>query len=128
MWLGIIISPLGILVTIVLVSPYKGVYLLGVSTLSLVGVVLVLTLLPIFVGLIRWICHIQLFQGLKLLNGRGLNKVNAFLLLSMWCGNKLWRTWERVIQIPMWREFVLIIQGGCAIPTIGFLWSGRWWT
>jgi hypothetical protein len=81
--------PLWILVTMVSVSPCSGVFLSGVSPLSLVGVVLFLTLFYIIVVLIRWVFHIKLFKGLNLLNGRGLNKVNACLLLSMCWGNKL---------------------------------------
>jgi len=73
----------------------------GGFLLSLVVVIFVLTLLPVIVGLIRGIFYIQLFKGLNLLNGRVLNKIRTFILLSMWWGDGLKGTRKRVIHITL---------------------------
>jgi hypothetical protein len=102
-WLIVIVSPLGVLVSLILVAP-SGMVLLGViSSWSWVVIVLVF---PFLLGIIRWmgwIFHIQLFKSLKLLNGRGLKKFNTDMWLSWWRRNWVWRTRKWKIWIILWR-------------------------
>jgi hypothetical protein len=78
--LEVIVPPLSRL--IVIVDPIGRVLLGVISSWSRVVIVLVF---PFLLGIIHrmgCIFHIQLFKSLKVLNGRGLNKVNVGLWLS----------------------------------------------
>jgi hypothetical protein len=72
----VVISPLGVLVTLVLVAPDRLVLLGFISPWSWLIIVSIFSFLFGVIQLMGWICCIQLLKILKLLNGRGLNKVN----------------------------------------------------
>ena len=100
--MSVVISPLGILIPLVLVAP---------SRLVLLGVIFALTwvvIVPIFsflFGIIRlmgWIFRIQLFKILIFLNGRGLNKINPNMWLSLWWSHGLWRARKWRVHIMLW--------------------------
>jgi hypothetical protein len=84
-WLAIVISPLRVCIGLALVSPSLGILLWGIPTLSLV---LILSLLPVIVGLLRWVGRIQLFKGLNLLEMGRLNEVDPCLVLFVWGYNR----------------------------------------
>jgi hypothetical protein len=73
----VVIVPLGVLVTLILVPPSRLVFLGVISTWSWVIIVSVFLFLFGIIRLMGQIFHIQLLKCKKLLNGRGLNKVNA---------------------------------------------------
>jgi len=79
----VVISPLGVLVPLVLVS-LDGLVL--VSSWSRI-IVLVFSFLFGIIRLMGRIFHIQLFKILKLLNGGGMNKANPSVWLSLWRSN-----------------------------------------
>jgi hypothetical protein len=102
-WLIVTVSPLGFLVILNLVAP-RGMVLLGV--ISSWSWVVIVSVFPFHLGIIRRmgrIGHTQLFKSLKLLSGRGLNKVNIGMWLSWWGSNRLWTTREWKIWIVLWR-------------------------
>jgi hypothetical protein len=99
----VVIFPLGVLVTLVLVSPNKLIYLGVISPWSSVIIVLVISFLFGIIQLMGWIFCIQLFKILKLLNVRGMNKVNPSMWLSLWRRNWLWRTRKWKIWIILWQ-------------------------
>jgi hypothetical protein len=106
-WLFVFFVPLG-----VLVSPNRMV-LLGVISSSSWVVVVFVSLFSFILGIIQMmglIFHIQLFKIMKLLNGRGLNKVNADMWFSLWRRKSLWR-------IRKWK--IWIVLGGRSIWCIG---------
>jgi hypothetical protein len=83
----VIIVPLGVLVSLILVAP-KGMILLGI--IFSWSWVIIVSVFPFLLGIIRLMCRIfriQMFKSMKLLNGRGLNKVNIGMWLSMWRRN-----------------------------------------
>jgi hypothetical protein len=98
----VFISPLGVLVTLVLVSPNRLVLLGVISPWSWVIIVSVFSFFFGIIWMMGWIFCIQLFKILKLLNGRGLNKVNPSVWFSLWRINWLWRTKKWKIQIILW--------------------------
>jgi hypothetical protein len=88
----VVVSPLGVLIPLVLVAPDRLV-LLGlvlVSSWSGIIIVSVFSFLSGIVRLMGWIFRIQLFKILILLNGRGLNKINPSMWLSLWWSHRLW--------------------------------------
>jgi hypothetical protein len=88
----VVTVPLGVLVTLILVSP-NGLVLLGVvSAWSRVIIVLVFSFLLVIIRLMGHIFRIQLFKSMTFLNGRGMNKVNVGMQLSIWKSKWLWRT------------------------------------
>jgi hypothetical protein len=95
-------SPLGVLVPLILVSPSKLVLLGGVSPWSSVITVSIFPFILGIIQLIGRIFRIHLFKILKLLNGRGLNKVNPSMWFSLWRSNGLWRTRKWKVQISLW--------------------------
>jgi hypothetical protein len=78
----VVISPLGVLVTLVLVSPNSLVLLGVISPWSWVIIVSIFSFLFGIIRLMGQIFRIQLFKTLKLLNGRGMKKVNPCMWLS----------------------------------------------
>jgi hypothetical protein len=101
-WSFVVVVPLG-----VLVAP-NGMVLLGViSSWSQVIIVSVFTFLLGIIQLMGRIFRIQLFKILKLLNGRGLNKINADMWVSLWRSNKLgrirkWKIWIVLGSRSIW--------------------------
>jgi hypothetical protein len=96
----IIISPLGVLIPLVLVSP-SGLVLLGlIPTLTWIVVVPVPSFLFGIVRRVGWIGHIQLFEIFVLLNNRGLNKIHP--RMRMWGSHGLWRTRKWEVRILWW--------------------------
>jgi hypothetical protein len=81
----VVVSPLGVLIPLVLVAPDKLVLLrlVLVSSLSRIIIVPIFSFLYGIVRLMGWICHVQLFKILILLNGRGLNKINPSVWWSL---------------------------------------------
>jgi hypothetical protein len=86
-WLIVIGSPLGVLV---LVAP-TGMVVGAIPSWSYVVIV---SFFPFL--LMSQIGHIKLLKCMNLLNGKGLNKVDADMWLSWWRINRLGRTkkWE----------------------------------
>jgi hypothetical protein len=99
----IVMAPLGVLVTLVLVSPNRLVLLGVISPKSGVIIVSVFSFLFGIIQLMGQIFHIQLFKILKLLSGRWMKKFNPSVWLSLWRNNWLWRTRKWKIQIILWR-------------------------
>jgi hypothetical protein len=93
LWYIVIGAPLGVLV---LVSP-NGMVVGVIPTWSWIVIVLVSPFL-----LMSQIGHIQLFKCMNLLNGKGMNKVDAGMCLSWWRINWLGRTRKWKIWIVMW--------------------------
>jgi hypothetical protein len=90
----IFISPLGVLIPLVLVSPSRLVLLGLILALTWVVVVLVSSFIFGIVRRVGQICHIQLFKILILLNGRGLNKIHPNMRMSGsdgLCGTRKWK-------------------------------------
>jgi hypothetical protein len=100
------VSPLGVLVSLILVAP-NGTILLGV--ISSWSQFVIVSIFPFLLGII-WmmghIFHIQLFKSLKLLNGRRLNKINVVMWLSSWRSNRLGWTMKWKILIVLWRRSI----------------------
>jgi hypothetical protein len=86
----IVISPLGVLIPLVLVSPSRLVLLGLIPALTLVVVVSVSSFLFGIIRQVGQIFHIQLFKILILLNERGLKKIHPSV--RMWGSHRLWRT------------------------------------
>jgi hypothetical protein len=86
-WLIVNGSPLGVLV---LVAP-SGMVVGVIPSWSWIVIVSIFSFL-----LMSQIGHIQLFKCMNLLNGKGMNKVDADMWLSRWRINRLRRTrkWE----------------------------------
>jgi hypothetical protein len=87
----VVISPLGVLVPLILVSLGRLV-LLGVVLVpswSWINIVLIFSFLFGIIRLMGWIFLIQLFKTLIFLNGRGLNKINPNMWLFLWRNNGL---------------------------------------
>jgi hypothetical protein len=87
----VVISPLGVLVPLVLVPPGRLV-LLGLVLVSSWSEIIIVSIFSFLSGIVRlmgWISRIQLFKILILLNGRGLNKINPSMWLSLWGRNGL---------------------------------------
>jgi hypothetical protein len=102
----VVIVPLGVLVTLILVAPNRLVFLGVIFPWSRV---IIVSIYPFPLGIIQLmgrIFRIQLFKSMKLLNGRGLNKVNVGVCLSMWRSNQLWRKRKWKIQIVLWQRSV----------------------
>jgi hypothetical protein len=96
----IIIAPLGVLIPLVLVAP-SGLVLLGlIPALTWVVVVPVSSFIFGIVRRMGRIFHIQLFEVLILLNGRGLNKIHPSM--RMWGSHGLWGTRKWKVQILWW--------------------------
>jgi hypothetical protein len=96
----VIISPLGVLIPLVLVSP---------SGLVLWGLILALTWVVVIhvpsflLGIVRWMSWVdcvQLFKILVLLSSRRLNKI--YPRMQMWGSHGLWRTRKREVWIFWW--------------------------
>jgi hypothetical protein len=83
-WLIVIVSPLGVLVSLILVSPSGTIWLRVISSWSQVDIVLSFSFLLGIIRMMGQIFHIQMFKRMNLLNGRGLNKVNIDMWLSYW--------------------------------------------
>jgi hypothetical protein len=88
----VVISPLGVLVPLILVAPNRLV-LLGVISL----LVLDYYCFSFFLSFWHYSTDgmdfpYSVVQNFELLNGRGLNKVNPSMWLSLWRSNGLWRT------------------------------------
>jgi uncharacterized protein with PQ loop repeat len=82
-----IIVLLGVLVALILIAP-SGMVLLGViSSWSQVIIVSIFSFIFGIIRLMGQIFHIQLFKSMKLLNGRGLKKINIGMWLSVWRRN-----------------------------------------
>jgi hypothetical protein len=81
------VSPLGVLVALILVSTSDTVLLWVISSSSQVVIVSVFSFIFGIIRLVSRIFHIQLFKSLNLLNGRGLKKVNVEVWLSWWRNN-----------------------------------------
>jgi hypothetical protein len=96
----IIISPLGVLIPLVLVSPSRLVMLGLIPALTWVVVVPISSFLFGIVRRMGRIFHIQLFKILILLNGRWLNKIHPSM--RMWGSHGLWGNRKWKVQI-MWR-------------------------
>jgi hypothetical protein len=99
----VVISPLAVLVPLILVAPSRLVLLGVVSPWSWVTIV---SFFPFLFGIIRLmgrIFRIQLFKILKLLNGRGMNKINPNVWFSLWWSHGLWRDGKWKIQIILWQ-------------------------
>jgi hypothetical protein len=79
---SIVISPLGVLIPLVLVAPSRLVLLRVIPALTWVVIVPVLSFLFGIIRMMGWICYIQLFKILILLNGRGLNKIDPSVRMS----------------------------------------------
>jgi hypothetical protein len=77
----VVISPLGVLVPLVLVSPDR---LVLVSSWSEIIIVSMFSFISGIVQLMGWIIHIKLFKILILLNRRRLRKINPSMWLSLW--------------------------------------------
>jgi hypothetical protein len=102
----VVTIPLGVLVTLIMVSPNRLVFWGVISPWSQVSIVLVFSFILGIIRLMDWICHIQLFKIMNFLNGRGLNKVNVSMWFSMWRRNWLWRTKKWEINIVLWQRFI----------------------
>jgi hypothetical protein len=90
-WSFVFIVPFGVLVALILVSPSGMVFLGVISSWSWV---IIVSFFPFLLGIIQMmgqIFRIQLFKIPKLLNGRGLNKINVGLWVSLWRSNWLYR-------------------------------------
>jgi hypothetical protein len=88
----VFISPLGVMVALVLVSPSRFIFGEVISPWSWVIIVLVFSFIFGIIQLMGQIFRIQLFKILKFLNGSGLNKINPNVWLSLWRSNGMWRT------------------------------------
>jgi hypothetical protein len=97
----VVIVSLGVLVALILVPPNEMVLLGVISSWSWVIIVLVFPFMFGFIRLMGRIFHIQLFKILNLLNGRGLQKINVTMWVSLWRRNQLWRTRKRKIWIGL---------------------------
>jgi hypothetical protein len=98
----VIISPLGVLVPLILVSPSKLVLLGVVFPYYWVIIVSVFSFIFGIIRLMSHIFHSHFFKILKLLNGRGLNKVKPSVWLSLWRSNGLWRTKKWKVWVILW--------------------------
>jgi hypothetical protein len=95
----VIIVPLGVLVSLILVPPSRMVLLGAISSWSWVTIVSIFSFILGIIRVMGQIFRIQLFKILNLLNGRGLNKINVGMWVSLWRSNRLWRTekWKVVL-------------------------------
>jgi hypothetical protein len=101
----VVIFPLGVLVPLILVAPSRFV-LLGVILVPSSSWIIIVLVLAFIFFIIRWmgqIFCIRLFKMVDLLNGRGLNKVNPSMWLSLWRRNRLGRTKEWEVRILLWQ-------------------------
>jgi hypothetical protein len=105
----VVIFPLGVLVTLILVAPSRLDLLGFISFWSSVIIVSIFSFLLGIIQLMGRICRIQLFKSMKFLNGRGLNKVNTSMWLSMCRRNQMWRTRKWKIWIFFWQRSIGII-------------------
>jgi hypothetical protein len=97
----VIIVPLGVLVALIIFAP-NGMVLLGV--ISYWSRVTIVSIFPFILGIIRLMGRtflIQLFKSLNLLNGRGMNKINVGMWVSLWRRNWLWR-------IGKWKVWIFL--------------------
>jgi hypothetical protein len=99
----VVIVPLGVLVTLILVAANRLVLLGVISTWSWVIIVSAFSFLLGIIRLMGWIFRIQMFKSMKLLDGRGMNKVNISMWLSMWRIHRLWGTRKWKVQIILWK-------------------------
>jgi hypothetical protein len=99
----VVISPLGVLVPLILVSPDRLVLLGVIPSWSWIIIVSVFSFLFGIIRLMGRIFHIQLFKILILLNGRGLNKVNPSVWVSLWWSHGLWRARKWKVWIILWQ-------------------------
>jgi hypothetical protein len=99
----VVISPLGVLVPLILLAPNRLVLLGFISPWSWIIIVSVFSFIFGIIRLMGQIFHIQLFKILKLLNGRGLNKVKPSVWLSLWWNHGLGRTRKWKVQIILWQ-------------------------
>jgi hypothetical protein len=98
----VIISPLEVLVPLILVAPDRLVLLGVIPSWAWIIIVLVFSFIFGIIQLMGRIFHIQLFKILILLNGRGLNKINPNMWVSLWWSHGLWRVREWKVQIILW--------------------------
>jgi hypothetical protein len=90
----IVISPLGVLIPLILVAPYRLVLLGLIPSLTRVVVVHVSSFLFGIVRRVGRIFYIQLFEILILLNERGLNKIHPSMRMCGshgLCGTRKWK-------------------------------------
>jgi hypothetical protein len=113
----IIISPPRVLIPLVLVAPSRLVLLGLIPALTWVVVVPVSSFLFGIVRRMGRIFHIQLFEILILLNGRGLNKIHPSM--RMWGSHGLWETRKWKVRI-LWgqRSIRYIERHGAFASTI----------
>jgi hypothetical protein len=108
-WLIVIVSPLGVMVALILVPPDEIVFL---GVISIGSQVVIVSVFPFLLGIIQrmgWIFHIQFLKSMKLLNARGLNKVNVDVWLSQWRRKWLWRTTKMEIWIVVWIQSIWFV-------------------
>jgi hypothetical protein len=107
----VIISPLGVLVPLVLVSP-SGLVLWGlIPALTWVVFILVPSFLLGIVRWMSWVGCIQLFKTLVLLSRRGLNKI--YPRMRMWGSHGWWRNRKWEVWILWWYRSIRYI-GRCS--------------
>jgi hypothetical protein len=96
---SVVISPLGVLIPLVLVSPNRLVLLGVIPALTWVVIVLVFSFPFGIIQLMGQIFHIQLFKILIFLNGRRLNKIHPSMKVSLWWSHGRWRTRKWKVRI-----------------------------
>jgi hypothetical protein len=114
----VVVSPLGVLIPLVLVAPSRLV-LLGLVLVSSWSRIIIVPIFSFIFGIVRlmgWICHVQLFKILILLNGRGLKKINPNVWWSLWWSHRLWGAKKWKVQI-MLRQCSIQYIGGCGAFT-----------
>jgi hypothetical protein len=99
----VVIASLGVLIPLILISPSRLVLLGVISSWSNIIIVSVFSFLFGIIRLMGRIFHIQLFKYLKFLNGRGLNKVNPSMWLSLWWSHGWGGTRKWKVQIILWQ-------------------------
>jgi hypothetical protein len=101
----VVISPLGVLIPLILVSPDRLV-LLGVVLVPPWSWIIIFSVFSFLFDIIRlmgWSFHIQLFKILIFLNGRGMNKVKPNMWVSLWWSHGLWRDKKWKVQFIWWK-------------------------
>jgi hypothetical protein len=93
----IVITPLGVLIPLILVSPSRLVLLGVIPTLTWVSIVPIFSFIFGIIQLMGRIFRIHLLKILILLKGRGLNKIHPSV--RVWGSHGLWRTREWKVWI-----------------------------
>jgi hypothetical protein len=116
--------PLRILVSLVLVAPRWGIWLLGIPPLSLIYI---LSLSSVSIGLMREVGFIQFFKWFNLLIRWWLDTIYPYLMLAMCWGNRLRRNREGIVRISLGRYVWVVWSGGAYHRVRSIIFGWKWY-